>query len=135
MHTHTHTHTHIYCRAYGDYMRRGSDFQLDLLDYKSVTHLQPSLLQLQLTLTTESQLLPSLFRAQDLLQTQLALTGHQLTVLPSSALRRLQLQLFFSSEDSGLSQSHVTTDDQSVSKSWIRAPNSTPGYKAWEHTP
>jgi hypothetical protein len=36
-------------------------------------------LQLQLTLTTESQLLLSFFRAQDLLQTQLALTGNQLT--------------------------------------------------------
>jgi hypothetical protein len=49
----------------------------------TVTHLQPSLLQLQLTLTTESQLLLSLFRAQDLLQTQMALTGHQLTLLYS----------------------------------------------------
>jgi hypothetical protein len=37
-----------------------------------------------LTITTESQLLLSLFRAQDLLQTQLALTGHQLTLLDSS---------------------------------------------------
>jgi hypothetical protein len=46
--------------------------------------LKPSLLQLQLTLTTESQLRLSLFRTQDLLQTQLALTGHQLTLLDSS---------------------------------------------------
>jgi hypothetical protein len=37
-----------------------------------------------LTITIESQLLLSLFRAQDLLQTQLALTGHQLTLLDSS---------------------------------------------------
>jgi hypothetical protein len=48
-----------------------------------VSYTQPSLLQLQLTLTNESQLLLSLFRAQDLLQTQLALTGHQLTILYS----------------------------------------------------
>jgi hypothetical protein len=47
------------------------------------SYTQPSLLQLQLTLTTESQLLLSLFRAQDLLQTQLALTGQQLTLLYS----------------------------------------------------
>jgi hypothetical protein len=46
-------------------------------------------LQLQLTLTTESQLLLSFFRAQDLLQTQLALTGNQLTLQPSSHLRLL----------------------------------------------
>jgi hypothetical protein len=64
-------------------MRRGLDCQLDLLDYKSVTHSQPSLLQLQLILTTESQLLLSLSRAQDLLQTQLALIGNQLTLLDS----------------------------------------------------
>jgi hypothetical protein len=44
-------------------------------------------LTIKLTLTTESQLLLSLFRAQDLLQTQLALTGHQLT----SGLLRLAL--------------------------------------------
>jgi hypothetical protein len=45
-----------YCRACGDYIRRALDWQLDLLDYKSVTHNQSplSLLQLQLTLTTES---------------------------------------------------------------------------------
>jgi hypothetical protein len=29
----------LYCRAYGDYIRRGLDCQLDLLDYESVTHL------------------------------------------------------------------------------------------------
>jgi hypothetical protein len=44
-----------YCRAYGDYIRRGLDCQLDLLNYKSVTHLQPSPLQLQLTLTTPAE--------------------------------------------------------------------------------
>jgi hypothetical protein len=65
-------------------MRRGLDCQMDLLYYKSVTHLQPSLLQSQLTLTTELQILLSLSRAQDLLQTQLALTGHQLTFLDST---------------------------------------------------
>jgi hypothetical protein len=42
---------------------------------------------IQLTLTTESQLLLSFSRAQVLLQTQMALTGHQLTLLyPSSQL-------------------------------------------------
>jgi hypothetical protein len=46
-------------------------------------------LHLLLTLTTESQLLLSFFRAQDLLQTQLALIGHQLTLQPSSHLRLL----------------------------------------------
>jgi hypothetical protein len=46
-------------------------------------------LQLQLTLTTESQFLLSFSRAQDLLQTQLALTGHQPTLQPSSHLRLL----------------------------------------------
>jgi hypothetical protein len=50
----------------------------------TINYTQPSPLQLQLTLTTESQLLLSLFRAQDLLQTQLALTGHQLTLLRNS---------------------------------------------------
>jgi hypothetical protein len=83
----------MYCRAHGDYIRRGLDCQLDLLDHKSVTHLQPSLLQLQLTLTTESQLLPSLSRAQDLLQTQLALTGHQLTLLDSRLRLRGQVKV------------------------------------------
>jgi hypothetical protein len=32
-----------YCRTYGNYIRRGLDCQLDLLDYKSVTHLQPTI--------------------------------------------------------------------------------------------
>jgi hypothetical protein len=65
-------------------IRRVLDWQPDILDQNTVTHLQPSILQLQLTLTTESQLLLSLFRVQDILQTQLALSGHQLTLLDSS---------------------------------------------------
>jgi hypothetical protein len=78
--------TRKYCRAYsGDYIRRGIGLSTKFIGSQSITHLQPSLLQLQLTLTTESQLLLSFSRAQDLLQTQLALTGHQLTLQPSSA--------------------------------------------------
>jgi hypothetical protein len=42
-------HIVILSRFHGSDYRRGLDWQLDLLDYKSVTHLQPSLLQLQLS--------------------------------------------------------------------------------------
>jgi hypothetical protein len=59
-----------------------------------VSYTQSNILQLQLTLTTESQLLLSLSRAQDLLQTQLALTGHQLTLLDSRLNWLLQLWLY-----------------------------------------
>jgi hypothetical protein len=66
-----------YCRAYGDYIRRVLDCQLDLLDYKSVTHLQPSLSQLQLThnwVTTHSSIL--LLRCnQPTLMASLAITN------------------------------------------------------------
>jgi hypothetical protein len=51
----------IYCHVFSD-CRRVLDCQLDLLDYKSVTHLQPSLLQLQLTLMAS---LPSLNSSVD----------------------------------------------------------------------
>jgi hypothetical protein len=79
-----HTSINSVARICGDYIRRGIGLTAGFIGSQSITHLQQSLLQLQLTLTTESQLMLSLFRAQDLLQTQLALTGHQLTLLDSS---------------------------------------------------
>jgi hypothetical protein len=80
-------------------------------------------LQLQLTLTTESQLLLSFFRAQDLLQTQLALTGHQLPLQLSSHLRLTRNWNCPCNCTDRQSQSHIMTDDQSVSASWFRAPS------------
>jgi hypothetical protein len=72
--------THVW-RLY----KTGFGLTTGFIGLHSVTHNQSQLclLQLQLTLTTESQLLLSLSRAQDLLQTQLAHTGHQLNLLNS----------------------------------------------------
>jgi hypothetical protein len=45
----------MYCRAYRDYVRRGIGLSTGFIGLQSTTHLQPSLIQLQLTLTTPAE--------------------------------------------------------------------------------
>jgi hypothetical protein len=78
----------VYARTllYGTGWKNNAELWIDNWIYWiTINYTQPNPLQLQLTLTTESQLLLSFSRAQDLLQTQLALTCHQPTLLNSLA--------------------------------------------------
>jgi hypothetical protein len=70
-------------RMCGDYIRRVLDWQLDLLDHNTI-HTYNRVFYNYNWLSQLSHNSWRLFRAQDLLQTQLALTGHQLTLLDSS---------------------------------------------------
>jgi hypothetical protein len=72
-------------RAYGDYIGRGIRLTTGFIGSKvSYTLYNRVSYNYNWLSVAESQLLLSLFRAHDLLQSQLALTGHHLSLLDSS---------------------------------------------------
>jgi hypothetical protein len=97
----------LYCHAYSDYIRRVLDWKLDLLDHQSVTH------NLQcIHFTTHNHWVSSL-PLKTLAPGWQPLLWHPLPSLTS-------LTAFTNITQS---QSHITTDDQSVSASWFWAPS------------